>query len=103
MEDATAAGVLDAANVHRARLLVVAAPRGFQTQRIIELARKANPKIRTAIRTHSAGHFAHFERQGWILPSCGEGGAFERRSADGLCDLSESQPHHDRTDGRDIP
>jgi hypothetical protein len=32
-----------------------------------------------------------------------EGGAFERRSAEGLSDLSESQPHHDRTDGRDIP
>ena len=70
--DATAAGVLDAANVHRAHLLVIAAPRGFQTPRIIELARQANPQIRTAIRTHSAGDLAHFERQGVDIAIMGE-------------------------------
>lgn len=70
--DATAAGVLEAANVDRAHLLVVAAPRGFQTQRIIELARQANPQIRTAIRTHSAGDLAHFERHGVDIAIMGE-------------------------------
>jgi monovalent cation:H+ antiporter-2, CPA2 family len=70
--DATAAGVLDAANVDRARLLVVAAPRGFRTQRIIEIARQANPQIKTAIRTHSAGDLANFERQGVDIAIMGE-------------------------------
>jgi CPA2 family monovalent cation:H+ antiporter-2 len=60
--DATAAGVLEAAGIARARLVVVAAPRGFLTQRIIELARQANPRIRIAIRTHSVDELAHFER-----------------------------------------
>ena len=41
--DATAAGVLESAGIENARLLVIAAPRGFQTQRILELARQANP------------------------------------------------------------
>lgn len=70
--DATAAGVLDAASVDRAHLLVIAAARGVQTQRIIELARKANPQIRTAIRTHSAGDIAYFERQGVDIAIMGE-------------------------------
>jgi CPA2 family monovalent cation:H+ antiporter-2 len=70
--DATAGGVLDAANVDQAHLLVIAAPRGFQTQRIIELARKANPQIRTAIRAHSAGDIAYFERQGVDIAIMGE-------------------------------
>lgn len=70
--DATAAGVLDAANIHRAHLLVIAAPKGFQTQRIIELARQANPQIRTAIRTHSASDVAHFEQQGVDIAIMGE-------------------------------
>ncbi|TWT05930.1 YbaL family putative K(+) efflux transporter [Reyranella sp. CPCC 100927] len=70
--DATAAGVLEAAGVDRARLLVIAAPRGFQTQRIIELARQINPQIRTAVRTHSVGELAHFERQGVGIAIMGE-------------------------------
>jgi len=81
--DATAAGVLDAANVHRAHLVVIAAPRGFQTPRIIELARQANPQIRTAIRTHSAGDLAHFERQGVDIAIMGE-----RELALGLLDYT---------------
>jgi CPA2 family monovalent cation:H+ antiporter-2 len=123
--DATAAGVLDAAKVDQARLLVIAAPRGFQTQRIIEIARQANPRIRTAIRVHSAGDLAHFERQSvdvaimgerelalglldYTLQTfgvskerthsivqqvrlSGEGGAFERRSPDGLSDVPRYQ------------
>jgi CPA2 family monovalent cation:H+ antiporter-2 len=131
--DATAAGVLDAAKVDQARLLVIAAPRGFQTQRIIEIARQANPRIRTAIRAHSAGDLAHFERQSvdvaimgerelalglldYTLQTfgvskerthsivqqvrlSGEGGAFERRSPDGLSDVPRYQ---DEANGRDI-
>ena len=81
--DASAAGVLKAAWVDRARLLVVAAPRGFQTQRIIELARQTNPEIRTAIRTHSVGDLAHFEGQGVNVAIMGE-----RELALGLLDYT---------------
>jgi monovalent cation:H+ antiporter-2, CPA2 family len=70
--DATAAGVLEAAGIGRARLLVVAAPRGFLTQRIIERARLCNPGIRIAIRTHSADELAHFERNGVDVAIMGE-------------------------------
>jgi CPA2 family monovalent cation:H+ antiporter-2 len=80
---ATAAGVLKAAGVDRARLLIVAAPRGFQTQRIIELARQANPVIKTAIRTHNAGEVAHFERTGVDIAIMGE-----REVALGLLDYT---------------
>jgi CPA2 family monovalent cation:H+ antiporter-2 len=81
--DATAAGVLEEAGVDQARLLIVAAPRGFRTQRIIELARQANPRIRTAIRTHSEGELAHFERQGVDVAIMGE-----RELALGLLDYA---------------
>jgi len=62
--DATAAGVLEAAGVDRARLLVLAIPQGFQKQRIIELARLANPHIETAVRTHRASEVAYLKDQG---------------------------------------
>jgi monovalent cation:H+ antiporter-2, CPA2 family len=62
--DATALGVLEAAGIERARLLVVATPKGLQTRRIISLARQANPRIDTAVRTHSAEELAYLEREG---------------------------------------
>jgi monovalent cation:H+ antiporter-2, CPA2 family len=43
---------------------VIATPEGYQTRRIIELARELNPKIDTAVRTHSDSEVAYFERQG---------------------------------------
>jgi CPA2 family monovalent cation:H+ antiporter-2 len=61
--DATAAGVLDAAGVNRARLLIIAAPRGFQTQRILDIAQRANPRIDTAVRAHSIGELGLLERE----------------------------------------
>jgi CPA2 family monovalent cation:H+ antiporter-2 len=62
--DATAAGVLNAAGIDRARLLIIATPEGFQLRRILELARKANARIDTAVRTHSVAELAYLERQG---------------------------------------
>jgi CPA2 family monovalent cation:H+ antiporter-2 len=62
--DATAAGVLEAAGVGNAKLLIIAIPQEFQKRRIIELARGANPRIDTAIRTHRASEVAFFKRQG---------------------------------------
>jgi hypothetical protein len=45
-------------------LIVIATPEGFQTRRIIELARTLQPGIDTAVRTHSEGETAHLERHG---------------------------------------
>jgi len=81
--DATAAGVLEAAHVARARLLVIASPRGFHTPRIVEIARQANPQIRTAIRAHSAGDLAYFRRESVDIAIMGE-----RELALGLLDYT---------------
>ena len=62
--DATAAGVLEAAGVSHAKLLVLAIPQGFQKRRIIELARAANPRIETAVRTDRASEVAYLKDQG---------------------------------------
>jgi CPA2 family monovalent cation:H+ antiporter-2 len=62
--DATAAGVLEAAGSERARLLIVAIPQKFQKRRIIELARKSNPQIDTAVRTHRASELAYLKGEG---------------------------------------
>lgn len=70
--DATAAGVLDAAGVRQARLLIVAIPRGFQKRRIIELAREVNPDIDTAARTYRASEVAYLKAQGVGLAIMGE-------------------------------
>ena len=93
--DATAAGVLDAARVNHARLLIIAAPRGFQTQRILDIARQANPRIDTAVRAHSIGELGLLERQNVGIAIMGE-----RELALGLVDyafrslgLSEEKAH----------
>ena len=62
--DASTPGILEAAGVARARLLVIATPEGLRTRRIIELARTANPTIDTAVRTHSDAELAYLEGQG---------------------------------------
>ena len=62
--DATAAGVLEAAGVDHAKLLILAIPQGFQKRRIIELARASNPHIETAVRTHRASEVARLKDQG---------------------------------------
>ena len=62
--DASTPGILEAAGVARARLLVIATPEGLRTRRIIELARTANPTIDTAVRTHSDAEVAYLESQG---------------------------------------
>ncbi|HEX2528500.1 MAG TPA: YbaL family putative K(+) efflux transporter [Geminicoccus sp.] len=62
--DATTPGVLETAGAGQARLIVIATPEGYQTRRIIEIARTLNPSIDTAVRTHSEGEVANLERQG---------------------------------------
>jgi CPA2 family monovalent cation:H+ antiporter-2 len=70
--DATTPGVLEAADTDKARLIVIATPEGFQTRRIIELARALNPDIDTAVRTHTDSEVAHLERQGVGIAIMGE-------------------------------
>ncbi|HWL71121.1 MAG TPA: YbaL family putative K(+) efflux transporter [Geminicoccus sp.] len=70
--DASTPGVLEAAGAAQARLIVIATPEGYQTRRIIELARGLNPTIDTAVRTHSEGEVANLERQGAGIAIMGE-------------------------------
>jgi CPA2 family monovalent cation:H+ antiporter-2 len=62
--DATAGGVLEAAGVARAKLLILAIPQGFQKRRIIEFAREVNPHIETTAWTHRASEVAYLKHQG---------------------------------------
>jgi monovalent cation:H+ antiporter-2, CPA2 family len=62
--DAAAPGVLEAAGLAQARLLVVATPDSFQARRIVELARELKPGIDIVVRTHSADEFEKLESLG---------------------------------------
>ena len=60
------------AGAGRARLIVIASPEGYQTRRIIELARKLSPTIDTAVRTSSESEVAQLEKQGIGIAIMGE-------------------------------
>lgn len=62
--DASTPGILDGAGIAHARLLVIATPEGFQTRRIIKLARELNAGIDVAVRTQSDAEVAYLESQG---------------------------------------
>jgi CPA2 family monovalent cation:H+ antiporter-2 len=62
--NATAHGVLEAARIDQARLLVIASPDGFHARRILQLARAKNRDIAVIVRTHSASELAYLIRQG---------------------------------------
>ncbi|MET0279956.1 MAG: YbaL family putative K(+) efflux transporter [Steroidobacteraceae bacterium] len=51
--DAAQPGVLEAAGIERARVLVVGTAESFQARRAVELARAANPQVAIFARTHS--------------------------------------------------
>jgi CPA2 family monovalent cation:H+ antiporter-2 len=70
--DAMAEGVLDAAGLRDARLLVLAIPDGFQARRVLEIARGLNPHIRTAVRTHSDSELLQLQNAGVGLVVLGE-------------------------------
>jgi CPA2 family monovalent cation:H+ antiporter-2 len=61
--DAGARGVLQAAGVAAARMIVIASPDGFQTRRILELARAEHPAIQTLVRTHSEEELDYLKSQ----------------------------------------
>jgi CPA2 family monovalent cation:H+ antiporter-2 len=62
--DAANPGVLEAAGIALARLLIIATPDGFQTRRILELARAANPHVDTIVRTHGDDEVEYLRRHG---------------------------------------
>jgi len=61
--NASTPGVLEAARIDHARLVVIASPEELETRRIIELAREKNAAIDIAVRTHSDSELAHLEQQ----------------------------------------
>jgi CPA2 family monovalent cation:H+ antiporter-2 len=67
-----AEGVLKAAGIRHARLLVLAIPDGFQARRVLEIARGLNPHIRTAVRTHSESELRQLQDAGVGLVVLGE-------------------------------
>jgi monovalent cation:H+ antiporter-2, CPA2 family len=60
--DASASGVLAAAGVATAKLIVITTPDGFQARRTLEIARSANPTIDVVVRTHSYAELEHFKQ-----------------------------------------
>jgi CPA2 family monovalent cation:H+ antiporter-2 len=59
--DATRPDVLERAGIEGASLIVVTAPEPIRARRIVEVARRMNPGIAVAVRTHSAEEQAFFE------------------------------------------
>ena len=62
--DASTPGVLEAAGIAHARLLVVATPDSFQARHIVERARALRPGLDIVARTHSDTEFAKLEALG---------------------------------------
>jgi monovalent cation:H+ antiporter-2, CPA2 family len=81
--DASASGVLGAAHIESARLLVIASPDSYAARRVLDLARQANPEIDTVVRTHTDQEREHFARQGVGRVVMGE-----RELALGMADYS---------------
>jgi len=62
--DASAGGVLDVAHIDAAKLLIIASPDSYAARRVLDLARQANPRIDTVVRTHTDHEAEHFEKAG---------------------------------------
>jgi CPA2 family monovalent cation:H+ antiporter-2 len=61
---ASAAGVLESANVADARLLISAIPNVFEAGQAIKRARVLNPSLAIVARAHSDGEVTHLEQHG---------------------------------------
>ena len=70
--DATRPDVLGAARPHHAKLIAVALPDAFQSRRVIELAREANPSICVVARAHSDDEHQYLVNLGADLVIMGE-------------------------------
>lgn len=62
--DAARTGVLAAAHVQRARLLIITTPDPFQTRQVLTLARQLKSTIDTVVRTHTAAEQKYLENVG---------------------------------------
>ena len=81
--NAVAPAVLPTAHAGDARLIVVATPAGYETERVIQLARAINPRIDIAVRCHSDAELVSAQRLGAGLAITGE-----RELAFGLTDYA---------------
>jgi monovalent cation:H+ antiporter-2, CPA2 family len=70
--DAAAPGVLEAAGLRHARLLILAAPDGYQAGRVVARARQICPGLDAVARVHSEAEIAYLDRQGVGLALMGE-------------------------------
>jgi CPA2 family monovalent cation:H+ antiporter-2 len=62
--DAARPGLLAAAHIDRARLLIITTPDPFQTRQVLSLSRQLNPTIETVARTHSSAEQAYLDKAG---------------------------------------
>ena len=70
--NASAAVVLEAAHITRAKLLVITVPDGFAAGNILNHARAVHPDIKVIARTHSEEQLKFLKRQGVDLAVMGE-------------------------------
>ncbi|MCP5360152.1 MAG: YbaL family putative K(+) efflux transporter [Steroidobacteraceae bacterium] len=70
--DASLPRTLESAGLHRARLLVIAIPDGFQARRVLEIARAARPDLDVVVRAHSEPEMERLESMGVGLAVMGE-------------------------------
>ena len=70
--DAAMPGILAAAGVARARLLIITVADRYQALRILELARADNPAIEAVVRTRYETEVEHLEQAGAGLVVCAE-------------------------------
>lgn len=81
--NAVAPSVLPTAGAGEARLIVLATPAGYETERVIQLARAINPRIDLAVRCHSDAEIVTARQLGVGLAISGE-----RELAFGLTDYA---------------
>lgn len=62
--DAAARGVLEAAGVERARLIVIAVPDGYEARRVLECAREINARVEVLVRAHSDADRLYLQARG---------------------------------------
>ncbi|MDB5409694.1 MAG: sodium:proton antiporter [Rhodospirillales bacterium] len=70
--NATQVGVLKAANIARARVLLVAIPQAFEAGEIVEQSRKANPQLTIIARAHFDAEVDYLRRLGATIVIMGE-------------------------------
>lgn len=70
--DAARPGILEHVHLETSRLLVVASPDPYQSRRVIEIARQANPGIEIAARAHSEGGESYLHQSGVYRAFMGE-------------------------------